>query len=385
MENANEDRQGEEKDDLFTPYKVGKLQLSHRVVMAAMTRCRALGNVPNQAMVEYYSQRATMGGLLVSEGAFTSPMAAGYPHCAGIYTEEHIEAWKKVTDAVHGKGAFFFAQLWHCGRASHTAYQPGGNAPRSSTNEPISSRWKVVLPDGSLTEYSRPQALSSSEIEELIEEHRQAAINSIQAGFDGVELHAAYGFLIDQFLKDGINDRTDEYGGSLDNRCRFLMQIVNAVAGAIGMERVAVKISPTMYHQDARDSDPLALGLAVVERLNQLQEEAGVKMAHLQIQAGTLGDGISEIEAEIVRKIRDAYQGNFMISGGFNRELGMKAISDGDADLIAYARFFISNPDLVHRLRTNAPLAQYDEATFYTQDPVVGYTDYPFLDAGSDQ
>ncbi|KAK9670668.1 hypothetical protein RND81_13G216700 [Saponaria officinalis] len=374
----------ENHDELLSPHKVGKLELSHRVVMGAMTRCRALGSMPNQAMVEYYSQRATPGGLLISEGAFTSPMAAGYPHCAGIYLEEHVQAWKKVTDAVHEKGGFIYCQLWHCGRASHTAYQPGGEAPVSSTNEPISSRWKVVLPDGSLDDYSRPRALTSSEILELIEEHRQSAIRAVRAGFDGVEIHAAYGFLIDQFLKDGINDRTDEYGGSLENRCRFLFQIVNAVAGAIGMEKVAVKISPTLYHQGAHDSDPLALGLAVVEGLNKLQEEVGLKLSYLQIQAGTLGDGISKNEAEILRKIRDAYQGNFILSGGFNRELGMKAISEGDADLIAFARFFISNPDLVHRFKVNAPLTQYDDSTFYTQDPVVGYTDYPFLDAVSE-
>ncbi|KAL9229599.1 hypothetical protein vseg_005049 [Gypsophila vaccaria] len=369
---------------LLSPHKVGKLQLSHRVVMGAMTRCRALGSMPNQAMVEYYSQRATQGGLLISEGTFTSPMATGYPHCGGIYLEEHVQAWKKVTDAVHDKGGFIFCQLWHCGRASHTVYLPGGEAPVSSTNEPISSRWKVVLPDGSLAEYPRPRALTSSGILELIEEYRQSAIRAVRAGFDGIEINAGYGYLIDQFLKDGINERTDKYGGSLDNRCQFLMQIVNAVAGAIGLDKVAVKISPTLYHHGAHDSDPLALGLAIVERLNKLQEVAGLKLAHLQIQAGTLGDGISKNEAEILRKLRNAYQGNFMISGGFNRELGVKAISEGDADLIAYARFFISNPDLVHRFKVNAPLAQYDESTFYTHDPVVGYTDYPFLDASSE-
>lgn len=260
------------------------------------------------------------------------------------------------------------------------AYQPGGAAPISSTSKPISSRWKVILPDGSQSDYSTPQALPSSEIPEIIDQYRQAAINSIQAGFDGVELHAAYGFLIDQFLKDEVNDRTDQYGGSLENRCRFLMQILDAVVEAIGIERIGVKISPTMYTQDAHDSDPLALGLAVVKRLNKQQEEIGFKLPYLQIQAGTLSHGISESEAQVLRELRRAYHGTFMISGGFNKALGMKAIAEQDADLIAYARFFLSNPDLVRRFEIDAPLNAFDAATFYTHDPVVGYTDYTFID-----
>ncbi|XP_021714015.1 artemisinic aldehyde Delta(11(13)) reductase-like isoform X1 [Chenopodium quinoa] len=371
------------KHDLLSAYRMGKeveLRLSHRVVMAAMTRCRALNGIPNDAMVEYYSQRATNGGLLISEGTFISPTAHGYPHCPGIYQEEQVEAWKKITDAVHAKGAYIFCQLWHVGRASHLAYQPGGVAPISSTNKPISSRWKVILPNGSPSDFSNPRALTSSEIPEIIDQYRQAAINSIKAGFDGVEFHAAYGFLIDQFLKDGVNDRTDQYGGSLENRCRFLMQILDAVVEAIGIERIGVKISPTMYTHDAHDSDTLALGLAVLERLNRRQEEIGLKLSYLQIQAGTLTHGIGEKEAEQLKEFRRAYQGTFMISGGFDKELGMKAIADDDADLIAYARFFLSNPDLVRRFEIDAPLNAYDAATFYTHDPILGYTDYPFLD-----
>ncbi|XP_021714017.1 12-oxophytodienoate reductase 7-like isoform X2 [Chenopodium quinoa] len=351
--------------------------------MAPMTRCRALHGIPNEAMVQYYSQRATNGGLLISEGTFISPTAHGYPHCPGIYLEEQVEAWKRVTDVVHAKGAYMFCQLWHVGRASHHVYQPDGGPPISSTNKTIPTRWKIILPDGSFSDYSSPRALTTSEIPQIIEHYRQAAINSIRAGFDGVEIHGAYGYLIDQFLKDGINDRTDEYGGSLENRCRFLMQILDAVIKAIGIERIGVKISPTLYHQEAHDSDQLGLGLAVVERLNKLQEEQGLKFCYLQIQAGTFTHGITEKEAELLRKLRRAYQGTFMISGGFNKELGMKAIAEGDADLIAYARLFLSNPDLVHRFEINAPLNEYDSATFYSHDPVVGYTDYPFLDESS--
>lgn len=264
------------------------------------------------------------------------------------------------------------------------AYQPGGAAPISSTNKPISSRWKVLLPEGSLSDYSSPRALAASEIPNIIDDYRQAAINSIRAGFDGVEIHGAYGYLIDQFLKNMVNDRTDEYGGSLENRCRFLMQILDALIEAIGIDRIGLKISPTLYHQDAHDSDPLALGLAVVERLNKLQEDQqGLKLSHLQIQAGTLTHGIGEEEAKLLRELRRAYKGTFMISGGFNKELGMKAVAEDDADLIAYARLFLSNPDLVRRFVMDAPLNVYDAATFYTHDPVVGYTDYPFLDETS--
>ncbi|KNA04620.1 hypothetical protein SOVF_197850 [Spinacia oleracea] len=327
-------------DNLMSAYRMGKvveLRLSHRVVMAAMTRCRALNGIPNEAMVEYYSQRATNGGLLISEGTFISPAAHGYPHCPGIYQEEQLQACKKITDSVHSQGAYIFCQLWHVGRASHLEYQPGSAAPISSTNKPISSRWKGILPDGSLSDYSNPRALHSSEIPEIVDHYHQAAINAIQA-----------------------------------------------VVEAIGIERIGVKISPTMYTNDSHDSDPLSLGLAVVERLNKRQEEIGLELPYLQIQAGTLTHGIGETEVELLRELRRAYQGTFMISGGFNKELGMKAIAEDDADLVAYARFFLSNPDLVRRFEIDAPLNDYDAATFYTHDPVVGYSDYPSLDENSE-
>ncbi|KAL2928639.1 Artemisinic aldehyde Delta(11(13)) reductase [Bienertia sinuspersici] len=274
------------KKDLLTAYKMGKVverHLSHRVVMAPMTRCRALNGIPNEAMVEYYSQRATQGGLLISEGTFISPTAHGYPHCPGIYLEEQVEAWNKVTDAVHAKGAYIFCQLWHVGRASHHAYQPGGVAPISSTNKPISSRWKIILPDGAPSNRSNPKALSSAEILEIIDQYRQATINSIRAGFDGVELHAAYGFLIDQFFEGWIE--------------------------AIGIERVGVKISPTIYTHDAHDSDPLALGLAVVERINKQQQELGLKLLTCSFKQEHLPMELVS-EAELLRKTQESIQRN---------------------------------------------------------------------------
>ncbi|KAF7846530.1 hypothetical protein BT93_L4193 [Corymbia citriodora subsp. variegata] len=302
--------------NLFTPWRMGKFDLSHRVVLAPMTRCRAIDETPLPAHAEYYAQRSTRGGLLITEGTLISDTAAGYgllcprSSCTpGIYTEEQVEAWKKVVDAVHSKGGIIFCQLWDVGRASNHVWQ-------------------------------------------VIEQYRRAAENAIRASLDGVEVHGAHGYLIDQFLKDSINDRTDEFGGSIENKCRFLMEILKTVAREVGANRMGLRISPAIDPMDAMDSNPLGLGLAVIERLNKFQAEAW----------------------------RRAYQGTFMSSGGFTRELGIKALVDGDTDLISYGRLFISNPDLVHRFKVDVPLNGYNRETFYTQDPVVGYIDYPFLD-----
>lgn len=372
--------------DLFAPFDLGRFKLSHRVVLAPLTRCRALNEMPNEALLKYYTQRATPGGLLITEGSLISQTAAGFPHCAGIYKDEQVEAWKKVVDSVHAEGSLIFCQLWHVGRASHQVYQPGGGAPISSTNKPISTRWRVLMPDASHAEYPSPRALSTAEILEVVEDYRRAALNAISAGFDGVEIHAAHGYLIDEFLKDSINDRTDAYGGSLENRCRFLKQVVQSVVGAVGSDRVAVRISPAIDHLDATDSDPLGLGLAVVDELNKLQAHRGSKLAYLHVTQprftahGTKDNmGQQELEAQMLRKLKEAYEGSFMSSGGYTKELGMEAVAKGEADLVAYGRIFISNPDLVNRFKVNGPLNPYDRTTFYTHDPVVGYTDYPFL------
>ncbi|WRX34867.1 NADH:flavin oxidoreductase/NADH oxidase [Theobroma cacao] len=345
---------------LFSPYKMGKFNLSHRVVLAPMTRCRALNGIPRPALAEYYTQRSTSGGFLITEGTLVSNTGAGFPHVPGIYNEEQVEAWKNIVDAVHAKGSFIFCQLWHVGRASHSVYQPDGAAPISSTGKPISKRWRILMPDGSYGIYPKPRALEIPEIQEAVEHYCRAALNAIRAGFDGIEIHGAHGYLIDQFLKDGINDRTDEYGGSLANRCKFLMQIVQAVAAAIGADRVAVRISPAIDHLDATDSNPLNLGLAVIERLNQLQLLLGSKLAYLHVtqpryhaygQTESGQHGSEDEEAHLMRTLKRGYQGTFMCSGGFTRELGMQAVAEGDADLVSYGRLFISNPDLVLRLK----------------------------------
>ncbi|XP_051132000.1 12-oxophytodienoate reductase 3 isoform X2 [Andrographis paniculata] len=363
---------------LFSPYKMGKFNLSHRVVLAPMTRCRALNGIPNSALVEHYTQRATDGGFLITEGTIISPTGAG----------EQVEAWKKVVDAVHAKGSVIFCQLWHVGRASHPALQPRGIAPFSCTDKPISKRWRVLLPNGIYGVYPQPRKLETDEIPQLVEDYRQAAANAIEAGFDGVEIHGAHGYLIDQFLKDGINAMTGEYGGSLGNRCKFIMDVVRAVVAAVGADRVGVRISPAIDHLNALDTDPLSLGLAVIQRLNKLQTDCGCKLTYLhmtqprytaygQTESGQTGS--AEEEAQYMKAWRRAYQGTFICSGGFKRENGIEAVANGEADLVAYGRLFISNPDLPVRLKLNRPLNKYVRATFYTHDPVVGYTDYPFL------
>ncbi|GMH23318.1 hypothetical protein Nepgr_025161 [Nepenthes gracilis] len=375
----------EEAVDLFTPYTMGKFQLSHRVVLAPLTRCRAIDQMPNEAMAKYYSQRASKGGYIITEATLVSPTAGGYPHCPGIYTDEQVEGWRKVVEAVHAKGAIFFCQLWHAGRASHPVFQPGGAAPISPTDKPISKRWTVLMPDGSQAEYPAPRRLETYEIPGVVEDFRQASLNAIRAGFDGVEIHGAQGYIIDQFLKDTINDRTDEYGGSLANRCKFLLDVTQAMVSAIGAERVAVRLSPAIDYLDAIDSDPLALGLAVIERLNELQESVGSKLTYLHVIQPRFMTAdhkpVHEDEgAQLLKKLRKAYQGTFVCSGGYTKDLGNEALAHGDADLVAFGRFFLANPDLPKRFELDAPLNRYNRALFYTHDPVVGYTDYPFLD-----
>ncbi|XP_039127739.1 12-oxophytodienoate reductase 7 [Dioscorea cayenensis subsp. rotundata] len=374
---------------LFSPFKLGRFQLSHRVVLAPMTRCRALNGIPQPANVKYYVQRSTPGGFLITEGTLISPTAAGFPHCPGIYTKEQIDAWKKVVDAVHAKGSIIFCQLWHVGRASNQVYQPGGtSAPISSTDKPIGGRWRILMPGGSYGSYARPRRLATAEIPEIVEHYRQAALNAIEAGFDGIEIHGAHGYLIDQFLKDGINDRSDAYGGPISNRTRFLYEIIRSVASAIGPDRVGIRISPAIDHLEAYDSDPMALGLAVIGRLNTVQQELGQRLAYLHVtqprytaygQTESGRHGSEEEEAHMMRTWRNGYDGTFICSGGYTRELGVEAVSQGDADLVSYGRLFISNPDLVDRFRVDASLNRYIRATFYTQDPVVGFTDYPFM------
>ncbi|KAF7093135.1 hypothetical protein CFC21_095566 [Triticum aestivum] len=355
---------------LLTQYKMGSFNLAHRVVLAPLSRCRSYGNLAQPHNAVYYAQRAAPGALLVAEACAVSEAARGYPHVPGLWSPEQVEAWKPVVDAVHAKGAVFFCQIWHTGRVSPTEFQPNGQAPVSSTDKQVTPE---VFHDGSVLEFAAPRRLETEEIPHIVNDFRIAARNAMRAGFDGVEIHAGNGYLIDQFMKDGVNDRTDAYGGGLDNRCRFAAEVIAAVCHEAGAGRVGVRLSPFADYVDCVDSDPEALGLHVIGVMNGL----GVLYCHM------IEPRMCVNERMIPRRLlpfRRAFRGTFMVNGGYDREEGDKAVVEGYADLVAYGRLFLASPDLPERFGRNAVLNKYDRSTFYTSDPVVGYTDYPFLD-----
>ncbi|TVU11624.1 hypothetical protein EJB05_45219 [Eragrostis curvula] len=356
---------------LMKPYKMGQFELSHRVVLPPMTRLRSYGNVPQPHAALYYSQRATKGGLLISEGTVVSAVGAhGYPNLPGIWTQEQVEAWKPIVDAVHRKGGVFICQIAHVGRVSNGDSMPDGEPPVSSTD-------KVVTPDAETgMVYVKPRRLRTDEIPGIVDEFRRAARNAIDAGFDGVEIHGAHGFLLEQFMKDSANDRDDEYGGSLENRCRFVVEIVDAVVREVGAHRVGVRLSPFVDYMDCVDSDPVALGTYMVEQLNRYE---GLLYCHMVEPRMAIVDGRRQIPHGLL-PFRKAFNGTFIAVGGYDRDEGNKIVAEDYADLVAYGRLFLANPDLPRRFELDAPLNKYDRSTFYTQDPVVGYTDYPFLD-----
>ncbi|MCO5580845.1 hypothetical protein L7F22_034718 [Adiantum nelumboides] len=368
--------------NLLAPLQLGStLQLSHRVVLAPVTRCRALHYVPQPAHVRFYSERTTPGGLLITEATAICQEGIGFPHSPGIWSEEQVQAWHKVVQAVHNKGGYIFCQLWHVGRASHTYYQPDGDLslPVSSTSKRVPHSWSVRLPEGAMAEYSEPRALPTHEIPTVVRQFRQAAQNAKRAGFDGVEIHGAHGYLIDQFLKDGINDRDDEYGGSVENRCRFALEVVEAVAAEMGEGHTAIRISPIIHHLGATDSNPRALALHLISHLNDMN------LAYLHVteprftNQGLRPSSEDHCHDHLLPLLRKAFKGKVMLSGGFDRTSGMDTIRRGAADLISYGRLYISNPDLPLRFAIEAGLNAYDRSTFYTHDQVKGYLDYSRL------
>ncbi|WKL56729.1 alkene reductase [Asticcacaulis sp. ZE23SCel15] len=356
------------KDTLFEPYTLGVLTLSNRIVMAPLTRNRAGADfVPGDLAAEYYSQRAS-AGLLISEATQISQQGQGYQDTPGIYTQAQIDGWRKVTDAVHAKGGHIVLQLWHVGRVSHVDLQPNGGAPVAPSA--IRAATKTFVNNG-FVDVSEPRALSLEEIPGIVDDFRQAAANAIAAGFDGVEVHGANGYLLDQFAKDGANTRTDSYGGSVENRARLMLEVTAAVAAEIGPDRTGIRISPVSPANGVATSDPQAQFNYIVEEL----EELGI--VYLHVVEGATG-GPRDMAPFDYDALRKRFSKTYIANNGYTLELAETRLSEGKADLFAFGRPFISNPDLVERLKSGAPLAELNPATLYGGG-AEGYTDYPVL------
>lgn len=353
--------------DLFSPVKLGGIALNNRIVMAPLTRNRAgEGGVPQEINVKYYEQRAS-AGLIITEATPISPMGHGYPLLPGIYTDAQIAGWKKVTDAVHAKGGKIVIQLWHVGRISHPSLLNGETPVAPSAIKPAGKAFTFQ----GLVDYVTPRALDVSELPGIVADYVQAAKNALKAGFDGVEVHSANGYLLDQFLRDGSNQRTDQYGGSFENRARLLMQVTKAVVDAIGADKVGLRLSPVNPFNDMKDSNPQALFNYVTEQLNQFN------LAYLHVvEGGIHGGGVADpFDFVAMRKLCKL---SYIANLSYDKARGNEAIATGHADAVAYGVPFIANPDLVERLRKDAPLNEADSSTFYGGTE-KGYTDYPTL------
>lgn len=352
--------------NLFAPLQIGALTLSNRIAMAPLTRNRAgAGNIPQTMNVEYYRQRAS-AGLIITEGAQISATAVGYLATPGIHSAGQIAGWKQVTDAVHGRGGKIFLQLWHCGRVSHPSLQPGGILPVAPS---------AILPTGQAFTPSGwqplvvPRALETAELPGIVADYRKAAQNCVEAGFDGVEIHAANGYLLDQFIRDGSNQRADTYGGSLENRSRLLLEVIEAVAGVWGAERVGVRFSPINSFNDMSDADPQRTFDYMATALNAFD------LAYLHGMELDFGANPPNFD---FAQFRRCFKGRYMANGGYDQARANAALASGYADLVAFGAPFIANPDLPERFARNAPLNTPDQATFYGGDE-KGYTDYPAL------
>lgn len=358
---------------LFSPIKIGALELSHRVIMAPLTRMRTdEGGVPNDMMAKYYGQRATDGGLIIAEATLVSTNGQGYLGAPGIFAEDQVEGWKKVTSAVHKKGGKMFLQLWHGGRQSHTDLQPDGGLPIGPSV--VEHEAMVFTHDWVPATLNREATID--EIHAIVQDFRTGAENAKAAGFDGVELHGANGYLIDQFLQDGSNRRTDEYGGSIANRVRLLLEVVSQITDVFGADRVGVRLGPSGSWGGMSDSDPIALFTYAADQLNQF----GLAYLHL-IEPRVFGNVDSDdlVLPLAAAQLRKVFNGTIIVAGGFQREDAAEIIERGDADLVAFGRNYIANPDLVKRLRDGLPLNPYDRPSFFGGD-AQGYVDYPFYE-----
>jgi len=359
---------------LFDPLRLGALELAHRVVLPPLTRMRAgPGDTPTALMAEYYAQRASPGGLLIAEASQVSPLGKGYPATPGCYSPEQEGGWAEVVRQVHARGGLIVLQLWHVGRLAHSSLT--GRAPFAPSAR--ATKAQVFNAEGRLVGAQAPEALSVAGIAGIVEAYRRAAELAQRAGFDGVEIHGANGYLPDQFLEDGANLRDDHYGGSVANRMRFLLEVVQAAAGVFGIDRVGVRLSPYGATGGIFDSDPPGLFGEVARALNGL----GAVYLHLiepRANAG-LTDGETLDAPNVARLLRQAFKGPIIDSGGFDLERANAALEAGEADAVAFGRAFIANPDLPERLRIRAGLNPYQRATFYGSG-ARGYTDYPRLD-----
>ena len=365
---------------LLSPLRVGKLDLAHRIVMAPLTRMRATrpDNLPHALNVEYYRQRASQGGLLITEGSQISPMAQGVPATPGIHSEAQIEGWAAVNEAVHAEGGRVFLQLWHVGRISHSSLH-GGALPVAPSA--IAAPGKAVTADFKRSPYETPRALETAEIASVIDDYARAAHNALRAGFDGVEVHAANGYLLEQFLQSRSNHRTDAYGGSIENRCRIVLEVAAAVAAAIGPERVGIRLSPFGVANGSGEEEPLPLYSHLIKELAAL----GLAYLHL-IEPRASGAGQADVDHQNVpfasELFRPLWPGVLIAAGNYTPETAAAAIETGRADAIAFGRLFIANPDLPERVRLGADLNPYHRPTFYGGG-AEGYVDYPRLDTAN--
>ena len=357
---------------------LGELTLKNRVIMAPLTRMRSSqpGNIPTELNAEYYAQRAG-AGLIITEATQISPQGQGYPATPGIYSPEQVAGWRLVTDAVHKKEGKIFLQLWHVGRISHSSFQPDNAKPVAPSaiapaeGKAWTTQWKQVP-------FETPRALETAEIAAIVNDYRKASIHAKEAGFDGVEVHGANGYLLDQFLQDGTNKRVDQYGGAIENRARLLLEVVDVAIQVWGKGRVGVRLSPYGTFSDMSDSNPTTLFSYVLEQLS----DRGIAYAHLiEPRATTAGgsDAISPDAPNTSELFRSKFKGTFLSAGGYNSENALHALDSLHVDAIVFGRLYIANPDLAERLIHNLPLNKPDRSTFYGGD-AKGYTDYPFAD-----
>ena len=352
---------------LFSKYRLGNIDLPNRIIMAPLTRSRAtIDGIPTPIMAEYYRQRAS-AGLIISEATNISHQGTGYPYTPGIYTDEQIEKWKDITTSIHEAGGRIFMQLWHVGRHSHPWYQVAGDLPVSASA--IKEDGSIKTPEG-IKETVTPRSLEIDEIKDIVKQYGQAADNAIEAGFDGVEIHGANGYLIDQFIQDGTNKRSDEYGGPVEKRSSFLFEVVEEVINRISSARTGLRLSPSGIKLDMSDSDPVGTFNYIIDKLNAYD------LAYLHLLEPL--EDVSHLPKylnEVTPHFRIIYKGILITNGGFNADSGNKIITDGHANLVAYGKPFISNPDLVEKFKTGKTITPWDVETFYTQN-TEGYLSY---------